>query len=97
MSYTITLQDAPSDISERAKKDAEYRFQRTLQRSLGEPDEVVASYMAWQNAEETAESELSPEEITLAKRWIAAATKAQQDGFRELGESEAYFEIRVER
>lgn len=97
MSYTISLQDAPSGITERAKSEAEYRFQRTLERALGTEEEVIEAYRAWQTAEETAETELSNEEITLVKRWIAAATRAQQDGFRELGESEAYFEIKVER
>jgi len=97
MSYTISLQDAPSGITERAKAEAEYRFQRTLERALGTEEEVIEAYRAWQTAEETAETELSDEEVTLVKRWIAAATRAQQDGFRELGESEAYFEIKVER
>lgn len=97
MSYTISLQDAPSGITEQAKAEAEHRFQRTLERALGTEEEVIEAYRAWQTAEETAETELSNEEITLVKRWIAAATRAQHDGFRELGESEAYFEIRVDR
>ncbi|NYT65011.1 hypothetical protein H0A58_03405 [Alcaligenaceae bacterium] len=93
MSYTITLQDAPSEITDRAQRNAEARFQRTLERALGGSDEVLAAHRAWQSAEDTAESEMSAEDITLAKKWIAAATRAQTDGFRELGESEAYFEV----
>lgn len=97
MAYTITLQDAPSDITDRAKRDAEERFRRTLERALGGPDEVLAAHRAWQAAEDTAEGEMSAEDIGLAKQWIAAATKARNDGFRDLGETEAWFEVRMER
>lgn len=95
--YTITLQDAPADIPEKARRDAEQRFQRTLERALGGPDAVIAAYKAWQTAEDTAESEMAPEDVDLVKRWIAAAGRAQSDGFRDLGESEAWFEVRVEK
>lgn len=97
MPYIIDLQDAPADITDRSKRDAEERFRRTLERALGGPDAVVAAHRAWQTAEDTAETEMAVDDVALAKQWIAAATKAQQDGFRELGESEAYFEIKVER
>lgn len=97
MAYTITLQDAPSEITDRAKENAEARFQKTLERALGSPEDVVIAYQAWKMAEETAEAELSVEDIKLAKQWIAAATKAQTEGFRDLGESEAYFEINISR
>ena len=97
MTYAITLQDAPSDITDRAKRDAEERFRRTLERALGGPDAVTRAYRAWQHLEETAEAETSAEDIALAKQWIAAATRARNDGLRELGESEAYFEVRIER
>lgn len=97
MAYTITLQDAPSEVTDRAKHNAEQRFRRTLERALGGPDNILAAHRAWKSAEDTAESEMSGEDIALAKLWMAAATRAQTDGFRELGESEAYFEVRVER
>lgn len=97
MPYTINLQDAPTDITERAKQNAEARFQKTLERALGSPEDVVLAYQAWQMAEETDEAELSAEDIKLAKQWIAAATKAQTEGFRDLGESEAFFEININR
>lgn len=96
MTYTITLQDAPSDITDRARRDAEERFRRTLERALGGADAVLIARRAWQSAEGAEESEISTEDIPLAKQWIAAATKAQQDGLRELGESGAYFEIKAE-
>lgn len=95
MHYMIRLEDAPNDLAERTRRDAEARFQRTLERKLGGPDAVVHAYQAWKNAEETAEHELSEAQITLVKQWIAAASQAQTEGFRELGESEAYFDIRL--
>lgn len=95
--YTITLQDAPSDIPEKARIEAERRFQRTLERALGGPDQVLTAYRAWQTAEDTPESEISPQVIEQARRWITAASRAQNDGFREVGESEAWFEVRLIR
>lgn len=96
MSYTIHLEDAPKDLAERNKRDAELRFQRTLERRLGGPDGVIHAYQAWKNAEETSEHELNEIQISLIKQWISAAMQAQTEGFRELGECEAYFAIRLE-
>lgn len=95
--YTITLQDAPTDVPEKARQEAERRFQRTLERALGGTEEVLAAYRAWQSAEDTAESEMKPEDVELAKRWITAAGRAQSDGFRDLGESEAWFAVQLEK
>lgn len=93
--YTITLQDPPSDIPERARSDAENRFQRTLERALGGPENVIAAYRAWQTAEETPETEMSGDDIAMAKKWFAAASRARNDGLRDLGETEAWFEVRM--
>lgn len=93
--YTITLQDPPSDITERARSDAENRFQRTLERALGGPENLTAAYRAWQTAEETSEAEMSIEDIAMAKKWLAAASRARNDGLRDLGETEAWFEVRL--
>lgn len=95
--YTITLEDCPSSVTEQAKLNAEYRFQRVLERAFRGPEEVLLAYRAWQNAMESDESELSEDDKALAKRWMDAASKAQQEGFRGLGECEAYFEIRLMR
>lgn len=95
--YTITLQDAPADIPEKARQEAEQRFRRTLERALGGPDAVLAAYRAWQTAEDTAESEMSADDLALAKRWIAAAGRARGDAFQALGETEAWFEVRMAR
>lgn len=95
--YTVTLQDAPDDITDRARHEAEQRFQRTLERALGGPDHVLAAYRAWQAAEESTESEMSTDDIALTKRWITASSRARNDGFRDLGESQAWFEVRLNR
>ncbi|AZV93609.1 hypothetical protein [Kerstersia gyiorum] len=97
MPYIITLQDAPTELPERARTDAESRFRRTLERALGGPDAVADTYRAWQQAEEASEMEMRPEDIALAKKWITAAMRARNEGFRDLGECEAYFEVRLER
>ena len=97
MTYTISLQDAPAEITERARREAEERFRRTLERALGGADAVMAAHRAWQAAEDTAETEMSAENIALAKQWIAAATRARNDGFRDLGETDAWFEVRMDK
>lgn len=97
MTYIITLQDAPAEITERAKRDAEERFRRTLERALGGPDAVLAAHRAWQAAEDTAETEMAAEDVALAKQWIATASRARNDGFRDLGETETWFEVEMER
>ena len=97
MPYAITLQDPPEDITERAQREAEQRFRRTLEKALGGADAVPAAHRAWQTAQDTTEGEMSPEEITLARRWIAATTTARSEGLKEIGEGEAWFEVRMER
>lgn len=95
--YTITLEDCPTSITEQAKLNAEYRFQRVLERAFKEPEDILLAYKTWQNAMESDESELSEEDKVLAEKWLAVAIKAQQEGLRDLGECEAYFDIHVER
>ena len=95
--YSIILQDAPVDLPDHARQEAEQRFCRTLERALGGPEQVLAAYQAWAMAEDTAENEMALEDVALAKRWIAAAGRARGDAFQALGETEAWFEVRVER
>lgn len=97
--YSITLEGfSESSLPDHARKEAEDRFRRTLERALGGPEAVAAAYKAWQNAEETSEAELSPEDMILAKKWLSGASRAYQSGFAGLGEnSEAWFEVRLER
>nr|MBF0685376.1 hypothetical protein [Pseudomonas sp.] len=97
MPYLISLEDFP-EISEKHRQEAERRFRRTLERALGGEDAVIPAYKAWQAAEDSSESELTADEMALARRWLAAAGRARNEGFNGLGEApEAYFEVRVER
>ena len=97
MSYTVTLQDFPN-IPADLKQQAEHRFTRVLERSLGGADEIRPAYKAWSDAEDASEGDLSAEEKALAVRWQKAAMKARQEGFNGLGEvQEAYFEVRLAR
>lgn len=95
--YTITLQDAPADLPAQARQDAEQRFRRTLERILGGPEQTLEAYQAWTTAEDTTESEMKPEDVALAKRWIVAAGRARGDAFQAMGETEAWFEVRIKR
>lgn len=96
MDYTVTLHDAPKDLPEALRQSTEYRFRRSLERSLRSSDSVIEAYKAWRQVEETDVQELNEHDISLAKQWQQAATRAYQEAFRELGECEAYFEIRVQ-
>jgi hypothetical protein len=97
MPYTVTLEDFP-EISDKHRQEAERRFRRTLERALGGEDSVIPAYKAWQAAEESSAGDLTADEVALAKRWLAAAGRARNDGFTDLGEApEAYFEVRLER
>ncbi|MCK9511556.1 MAG: hypothetical protein M0R28_10045 [Pigmentiphaga sp.] len=98
MTYTITLEDPPAELNNTRRAEAVRRFQGTLERALNGPEGVLAAYRAWQTAEDLPEGEMSAEDVMLAKRWIAAATRARTDGLREVGEDEqAYFELRLAR
>lgn len=94
--YRIILQDLPANVPERLRLDAQRRFQRTLERALGGPEAVLSAYRAWQAAQENVLEEMRESDIEQAKRWAQATTRAQQEGFRDLGECEAWFELRAE-
>ncbi|MGE4336241.1 MAG: hypothetical protein AB7E55_09735 [Pigmentiphaga sp.] len=98
MSYTITLEDPPKELTDARRAEAVRRFQSTLERALDGPESVVTAYRAWQTAEDSSESEMSATDVAQAKRWIAAASRARADGLRDLGDDEqSYFELRVAR
>ncbi|SEU17083.1 hypothetical protein [Variovorax sp. OV084] len=76
-----------------AIKVAEQRFRRELDKQLG--GEVVSALRAFQNASESGETDLTKDEIALAKRWAKAYDAAKTAGFRDLGDvDEAYFDVR---
>jgi hypothetical protein len=90
--YTVRLKDCPHPTAE-AVKVSEQRFRRELDRHLG--DDVVPALRAFQNANESSESDLSKAEIAMAKRWAKAYDAARTAGFRDLGDTnEAFFDVR---
>jgi hypothetical protein len=93
VAYLVRLSDYPHPAAD-AVKVAEQRFRRELDRQLGH--EVVPALRAFQNASESGESDLTKDEIALAKRWIKAFDAARTAGLRDLGDTdEAYFAVRV--
>ncbi|VCU71352.1 hypothetical protein PIGHUM_03433 [Pigmentiphaga humi] len=94
--YTVTLQDYPQ-IPDDLRQQAERRYARALEKSLGGSEALALAYKAWNWAEESF-GDLSEEEKTLALRWQRAALKAAQEGFSSLGQVDsAYFEVRLDR
>jgi hypothetical protein len=75
---------------------AEVRFIKELERSLASEDEVVKVYRAWREASECEASELSADTSSLAVRWPKAFDKAQRNGLKNIGESDAHFELQLE-
>ncbi|SDI78716.1 hypothetical protein [Variovorax sp. OV700] len=92
VTYTVRLADYPHPAAD-AVKVAGQRFRRELDRLLG--DDAVPALRAFQNASESGESDLTKDEVALAKRWIKAFDAARTAGFRDLGDTdEAYFDVR---
>lgn len=92
VAYLVRLADYPHPAAD-AVKVAEQRFRRELDRQLGH--DVVPALRAFQNASESGESDLTKDEIALAKRWIKAFDVARTAGFRDLGDTdEAFFDVR---
>ncbi|WGT62474.1 hypothetical protein [Variovorax paradoxus] len=94
VAYLVRLSDYPHPAAADAVKVAEQRFGRELDRQLGH--DVVPALRAFQNASESGESDLTKDEVMLAKRWVKAFDAARTAGFRDLGDTdEAYFAVRV--
>jgi len=92
VTYSVRLSDYPHPAAD-AVKVSEQRFRRELDRQLG--GDVVAALRAFQNASESGESDLTKDEIALAKRWAKAYDAARTMGFRDLGDTdEAFFDVR---
>jgi len=93
VAYLVRLADYSHPAAD-AVRVAEQRFRRELDRQLGH--DVVPALRAFQNASESGESDLTKDEIALAKRWMKAFDAARTAGFRDLGDTdEAYFAVRV--
>jgi len=92
VAYIVRLADYPHPATD-AVKVAEQRFQRELDRQLG--GKVVQALHAFQNASESSETDLTRNEMALAKRWMKAYDAARTSGFRDLGDTdEAFFDVR---
>lgn len=94
--YSIALQ-AVDGLQPAERLAAEIRFIKDLERTLGGADAVVAVYRAWQEASESEASELSPETSSLAVKWPKAFDTAQRAGLKNIGESDAHFELHLNR
>ena len=42
--YTVTLQDCPDEVPERARAQAEARYAKALEQALGGPEELAARW-----------------------------------------------------
>jgi hypothetical protein len=95
--YTVALVDS-SDLPLRDRIDAEVRFVRELERSLGDEHVVADVYRAWVSSSESDANELDNDTAVKAVRWPRAFDAANQAGFHKLGDiGAAHFEIRLER
>ena len=76
---------------------AEVRFIKELERSFGSAEAVVEVFRAWREASECEASELSTVISSLAVKWPKAFDTAQRAGLKNIGESDAHFELHLER
>jgi hypothetical protein len=93
--YVVSLQGVDG-LPAAERISAELRFIKELERSLGSADAVVDVYRAWRDACECEASELSPLTSSLAVKWPKAFDLAQRAGLKNIGESDAHFELRLE-
>ncbi len=89
--YTVTLQDCPDEVPERARAQAEARYAKALEQALGGPEEVAAALDTMSGLEGAADEDISQADLELAARWAKACTAARQAGFRDLGEAECMY------
>jgi hypothetical protein len=94
--YTVTLQDCPDEVPERARAQAEARYAKALEQALGGPGRSGCRAGHDVGAEGAADEDISQADLELAARWAKACTAARQAGFRDLGEAECmYFDVRL--
>ncbi len=94
--YSVALQGM-SDLPRSAAIEAEVRFIKTLERSLGSEEAVVSVYRAWSEASESHAIEVGVEQWALANKWPGAFEAAQRAGMRDIGEGDAHFELHLSR
>ena len=95
--YTVALQDGkvlpgPERIA------AECRFISALERTLGDPQEVVATYRAWITASESPADAMDRTTAALAVRWPKAYQRAAHAGLNGVeGIEGAAFDLQLAR
>ena len=94
--YSVALQGVEG-LPTAERIAAEVRFIKDLERSLGGPDTVVEVYRAWREASESEANELSAAVSLLAVKWPRAFDTAQRAGLKNIGDSDAHFELLLER
>lgn len=94
--YSVALQGVEG-LPGAERIAAEMRFIRELERAIGGSDAVSHVYRAWLDACEADPTELSNETSSLAVKWPKAFAAAQRAGLKNIGESDAHFELRLER
>lgn len=94
--YSVALQGVDG-LPPAERIAAEVRFIKDLERSLGSADAVVAVYRAWQEASESEANQLSAETSSLAVKWPKAFDTAQRAGLKNIGDSDAHFELNLDR
>ncbi|AYQ26570.1 MULTISPECIES: hypothetical protein [unclassified Polaromonas] len=94
--YSVSLQGVEG-LPSAERISAELRFIRELERTFGNSETVVDVYRAWRDACDCDASELSAETSSLAVRWPKAVDAAQRAGLKNIGDSDAYFELQLEQ
>ena len=92
--YVVSLETMTA-LPAAEKISAEMRFIKELDKSLGGPDSVVSTFMAWKEACESDAAELSSDVASLAVKWPKAFEAAQRAGLKSIGEGEAHFELHL--
>ena len=64
--YTVTLQDCPDEVPERARAQAEARYAKALEQALGGPEEVAAALDTMSGLEGAADEDISQADLELA-------------------------------
>lgn len=90
--YVVSLHGV-EDLPPAERISAELRFIKELDRGLGGAEAVVEVYRAWRDACECDASELSASTAGLAVKWPKAFEAARRAGLKNMGESDAHFEI----
>lgn len=94
--YSVALQGVEG-LPAAERIAAEVRFIKALERSFGSAEAVVEVYRAWREASDSDASELSAETSSLAVKWPKAFDMAQHAGLKNIGASDAHFELCLER